>query len=1073
MRKFPLRFVGMAKQLFLLSLILLFSVMVNAQKVVTGVVKDNTIPLAGATVVVKGTNVFTQTGNNGAFTINVPQGKSVIVISFINFETQEIDVSDKANVDVVLQVSKNTLDEVYVTGYTAQKKKEITGAVSVVKTSELTKVAAPSFLSQIEGRASGVQTTYSGSPGSGVSLRIRGNSTFTEGGGDPLIIIDGLQVRGAFLNQLNSNDIESIQVLKDAATTASYGIGANNGVIIITTKKGKSGQARVDVSSYYGLQKSVKTYEDQMIKTSAEYADLIYQSYNNPGLWPQPATTNTARTYGVGPKPVLPAYVNPLPAVPGGPINTTYSYPDNLVMKASPGTNWWDAVFRDDAPITETNVGVSGGSDRGRYFFSANYFAQDGIMKYTDYNRYTVRANTEFKVKGFTFGENLSVAFDNYVNQPNGNQVEQNAITEGILKMQPIIPVYDEGGNWGGTKAGFGNGKNGLAKLYRNKDNRGEGNRIIGNIFGEVRFLNHFTGRLSFGVDQGWNFGKAYNFSDVESNEVSGSGFNEFINRYFNWISQQQLTYDNKFGDHDVRVTAVHEAKLNSFRNMNASLSGYQIELQSLWYINSAFGDPATRAVNSSGGKNNAKESYLGRLEYGFKGKYLLNASARYDQSSNFADDKGQLFGGAGIAWRASDEDFLKNVSWISDLKLRAAYGVTGNDAIDGSRNYSLYGGGPGQTFYDINGTNNSAATGYAPISAGHPVVWEKQKQFNVGLDAFLFRNKLEASIDVYKRTNKDFLYAPGQPGTFGAMGGTVAVPYENVGSITNKGVEVTLGWKDGFAKDWKYDIGLNLTFNKNRIEELAPKFGVTDFFGAIPESRIGPLVRHYQGSAMGTFYGYTLDGIYQNANEVNNGIAQDGKAIGRFRWKDLNGDKKIDNNDKGIIGDPNADVVIGFNLGLSYKSFDFTMFLQGSMGNDIFNYVKYFTDFFGFSGNRSERMLYESWTPSRPNAILPMLDVNDGYSFQPSSYYVEDGSYLRARVVQLGYKLPASLLNKVKIDNLRFYIQAQNLFTITGYDGLDPALGTRNNATEQWVGIDYGNYPLAKTMMIGLNLTF
>ncbi len=1065
--------VVLTKHVCLPVFFLLLVINASAQKVVTGVIKDNTSPLPGATVNVKGTNVTALTGVDGAFTITVPQGRSILVISYIGLTSQEVNVSELSQVAVTLSAASNTLDEVFVTGYTSQKKKELTGAVSVIKASELTKVAAPSFLQQIEGRASGVSTSSSGSPGGGVALRIRGSSTFTEGGGDPLIIVDGLQIRGVFQNQLNPNDIESIQILKDAATTASYGIGANNGVIIITTKKGKAGAAKVNLNTYYGAQTAVKTYEDQLLKTSAEYADLIFQSYNNPGLWPQPTNTLTARTYGVGPAPVLPEYVNPLPTLPGDPINTTYNYPNNLVMKASPGTNWWDAVFTENAPIYEANVDVSGGSDKGRYFFSTNYFSQDGIMRYTDYKKYSIRANTEFKVKGFTFGENMSVTFDNYVGQPGGNQVEQNMVNEGLLKMQPIIPVYDEGGNWGGTKAGFGNGKNGRAQLYRNKENRGEGTRIIGNVFGEFKFLNHFTARIMYGIDEGWNFGKNYRFSDVESNEVTGQNFSEFINRYSNWIFSQQVTYDNKFGDHDVRVTGVHEAKLNKFRNINASLAGFQIDQQSLWYINTAFGDPATRAVQSSGGTNNAKESYLARLEYGFKGKFLVNASARLDQSSNFAEDKGEVFGGLGLAWRLKEEEFMQSAEFINDLKLRVAWGVTGNDAIDGARNYSLFGGGPGQTFYDINGSNSGVVTGYSPVTAGHPVIWEKQKQYNIGIDAVILANRLETSIDIYRRVNEDFLYAPGQPGTFGSFGGVVGVPYENIGSISNEGVEMSFVWKSTISQDWKYDIGLNLTFNKNNIDELAPKFSVTDFFPGTPESRIGPLVRNYTGQPMGTFYGYTVDGIFQDASQVNDGVAQDGEAVGRFRWRDINGDKKIDNNDKGIIGDPNPDLIFGFNVNLAYKSFDFSMFFQGTVGNDAFNYTKYFTDFYGFSGNRSNRMLYESWTPTRPDAILPMLDVNDNYSFQPSTSYVEDASYLRAQVVQLGYRLPTRLLSKHKIDNVRIYLQGQNLFTITDYQGLDPAMGTRNNATELWTGIDYGNYPNARVILFGLNMSF
>jgi len=1070
-------------RLFIAAGFFLLSNVLFAQKTVRGsVTGPDGKPVYGATVSVKGANVATTTSADGTFSIALPRSSNILIFSYVGYEVAEANATSE-NLSITMKPQSSSLNEVVVTGYTAQRKKDLTGAVSIIKPTELTKVASPTFLGQLEGRASGLQTTSSGSPGGSVAVRIRGNSTLTEGGGDPLVIIDGVQLRTTYLNQINPNDIESIQVLKDAATTAAYGIGANNGVIIITTKKGKAGAARVDVSSYYGLQSAAKTYENQLLKTSAEYADLIFQSYNNAGQWPLAATTNIAKTYGVGPAPVLPQYVNPLPGTAGGTVNTTYNYPDNLVMKASPGTNWWDAVFRTNAAISEQNVSVSGGdATGGRYFFSANYFSQDGIMRFTDFNRYSVRGNTEFKVKGFTVGENLTVAFDNGVGQPNGNQTEGNSINEGLLKMQPIIPIYDEGGNWGGTKAGFGNGKNGLAKLTRNKDNRGESMNLIGNVYAEVKFLNHFTGRVSYGVSHGWNFGKNYTYRDVESNEPTTPGFTEFTNRYFNWILTEQINYDNKFGKHDVKVIGVHEAKLSSFRNMNAGLSGFFLESPSLFYVNTALGDPASRAVNTSGGKNNAKESWLGRLEYGFKGRYLLNGTARYDRSSNFAGDKkGQLFGGVGAAWRLSDEEFMQNARWINDLKIRAAWGVTGNDAIDPNSNYSSFGGGPGSTFYDINGTNTSAVTGYTVTRAGHPVLWEKQKQANIGIDAVLFNSRLDASIDVYKRTNKDFLLQVVLPATFGAFGGgAIAYPYENLGGISNKGVEITLNWKDNFSRDLKYEVGINLTTNKNNVDKLAPELGLTDIFPTTPESRIGPLVRTYTGSPMSTFYGYTNDGIFQNAAEVSNSLGQAGAAIGRFRWKDVNGDKKIDDNDKGIIGDPNPDLIFGLNLGLSYKSFDFSLFLQGTQGNDIFNYTKYFTDFYGFSGNRSNRMLYESWTPTRTNAILPKLDINDQFSYQPNSYYVEDGSYIRAKVVQLGYRLPASLLSKAKITSARIYIQGQNLFTITNYQGLDPALGSRGSGndtgraqTEQWTNIDYGNYPVARVLMIGLNLSF
>lgn len=1059
-------------------MLLLASSSVLAQRRITGKVlnpQDN-LPIAGATVQVKGTTAATQTDADGSFAISTTASNPVLVVSFVGFEAQEIPVGNQSNVTVSLRATASNLNEVVVTGYTAQRKKEITGAVSVIKTSELTKVAAPSFSQQLEGRAAGVTVTTSGTPGAGASIRVRGQSTFTQGGGDPLLVIDGVQVRGAFQNFVNPNDIESIQVLKDAATTSAYGIGANNGVIIITTKKGRSGQAKVEYSGYYGVQSAAKGLDQTLLKTAQEYADLIFQAYNNAGQWPQPDNSIIARIYGTGSRPVLPQYVNPLPSYAGDPNFSvdpaSYSYPNNQIMRASAGTNWWKAVFR-TAPMTEHNVNVSGGTDKGRYFFSVNYFDQQGTMRYTDYKRYTTRANTEFKVKGFTFGENMTVGFSNGVGQPGGNQWEQSIITSGIMKMQPIIPIYDIQGNWGGTKAGFGNGNNGLARLYRNKDNRGENFRLLGNVYAEVNFLKHLSGRINYGVDYGTDFSKNFTYIDYESNEPVGSnGFSEQTNRFYRWIFSQQLTYDNKFGEHSVRATGVHEAQLNNFRSISGSLNGYFLTSPDLWYLNTALADPATRSVNSSGSIDNAKESYLGRVEYGFKGKYLLNATARYDQSSNFALDKGQLFGGAGLAWRVSDEAFMQNLKGINDLKLRAAYGVTGNDAIPGRVNYSFFGGGAGSTFYDINGTNTSAATGYTLTQFGIPVRWEKQKQANIGIDAVTLNNKLEFSVDVYNRTNKDFLFQPDVPGTFPY---DIGKPYQNIGKLSNKGVEFSSTWRDKFGRNWKYDATLNLTFNRNRIDELAPDLGVTSFFPAIPESRIGPLVRHYQGQSMGTFYGYTLDGIFQDQAEVDKHAAQQGKKIGRFRWKDLNNDGKIDQNDKGPIGNPNPDLVFGFNFNISYKNFDFTSFFQGTYGNEIFNYSRYFSDFFGFSGNRSNRMLYESWTPERRNAKLPLLDITDNFSKDPSSYYVEDASYLRARVIQLGYRIPAATLARFGLDNARVYVQGQNLFTITKYGGLDPTLGTRDagNATEQWQGVDYGNYPTSRVLMFGVNLSF
>jgi TonB-dependent starch-binding outer membrane protein SusC len=537
-------------------------------------------------------------------------------------------------------------------------------------------------------------------------------------------------------------------------------------------------------------------------------------------------------------------------------------------------------------------------------------------------------------------------------------------------------------------------------------------------------------------------------------------------------VLNEQVDYSNQIGEHNFKVTALHEAKLNLGRTIGGGLSNYFLENRDLWFLNTALADPQTRTVGSSGYKGPAKESYMGRVEYGFKSKYLLNATLRYDQSSIFPLAKGKTFYGVGVAWNVSQERFMQQVKFVNNLKLRIAYGETGNDNVDLSRGYSFFGGGTGTTFYDINGTNTSIATGYTATSAGNAgAKWETQTQQNIGFDASLLNNHLDVSVDVYNRGNRDFLFQRGYPGTFPIL--IQQTPFENIGNISNKGVEFSATWKNKINKDFEYSVGVNLTSNKNKIESLAEEFGLTSFFAGV-ETRIGPLVRHEQGKPMSTFYGYTVDGIFQNAAEVA-ASNQAGAAVGRFRWKDINGDKKIDDKDKGAIGDPNARLLFGINLTAAYKGFDVSMFLTGTQGNKIFNYTRYFTDFFGFNGNRSQRMLYESWTPTRTSAKLPLLDVTDNYSYVPSTYYVEDGSYLRCKVLQIGYKIPADILKRFKVDNMRFYVQAQNLFTLTNYGGLDPEIGTRNggNSPDQYAGVDGGNYPNSRLISLGLNLSF
>ena len=1050
------------------GLTLLFSLVCVAGTIaqsvtVSGTVTDETgLGLPGVNILVVGTSTGTITDIDGNYDLRVDRG-ATLQFTFTGYAAQTAVVGESSRINITLRPDAQVLGEVVVTGYSTQRKRDITGAVAVVDAEDLNKVSATSFTQKLEGRAAGVSISTSGEPGEGTTVRIRGISSFQNN--DPLYVIDGVPVQDAYSTGFNPNDIESIQVLKDASAASIYGARANNGVVIVTTKKGKAGKTKVTYDAYAGVQTPISNM-DYMISDPKDYSNYVWTRHENAG-----AVVDAANPYGLG-RGVLPTY-----SFPAG--NTadegSYSYPDNIIVKANQaGTNWFDQVF-EPALVTEHNIGVSGGNDNGRYYFSTSYLDQNGTMINNYFKRISARANTEFKAGRFVFGENISMTRSTAVGQDGisgGNQDEQGVMTW-VTLLNPLTPVYDVGGNYAGDKApGISNGSNPVAQLDRAKDNEGTFYRVLGNAFAEVNLIEGLKARTSLGADFYNNFTGGFNFPTWENREVNANnGWSENWSNGLTWTWTNTLNYSQTFaGVHAFQALVGYEAIKYKGRNIGGGLNAYFTTNINAWYLNTGLADPGTRTVYSNGSAN-ALASAFAKLDYAYDDKYLVSATVRRDGSSNFGDEKYGVFPAFSVGWRVSRESFLAGNTWLTDLKLRFGWGKTGNQSIPGGNAFDRFGGGPSQTFYDINGAQTGVVTGYALTNRGNPATkWEENISTNAGIDVSLLDGKINFVADVYKRTVDGLLFPAKLPGT----AGTAAPAFVNIAKMENQGIDLGLDYRNRVSSDFSYDVGVTFSRYVNEIVDIDGSS--TSFFPTGFDSRMGTVNINAVGSSISSFFGLTQDGIFKSQAEVDAHATQDGKAVGRFRFKDLNGDGVINDDDKGVIGDPHPDFTAGLNFGINYKNFDFTAFFFGSVGNQIFNYNRLFDTFGFFNSNVRQEVLTESFSDSNPNGTLPKLDINDAFSYQPSTFYVEDASYLRLKTLQLGYTLPAGTLSNV-FSSMRIYVQAQNVFTITGYSGIDPAPSNFSPQDglngDQWTGYDFGNYPANKIYMIGVNAAF
>lgn len=1052
-----------------LLLLLSLAVSVNAQKQVSGkVTGPDSKPLPGVTVSVKGTTVATVTSAEGNYVINLPAKSDVLVFSSVGYELYEVSLRNNNTVaDVSMKLQTTSLNEVVVTGYSAQRKKEITGAVSVVNMAEVKQAPVGTGEEALQGRASGVTIVSSGQPGAASDIRIRGVTSF--GNNAPLVIVDG--VRGN-LHDINVNDVESMQVLKDASA-AIYGVAGSNGVIIITTKRGKTGRARVSYDAYVGVTMPGPGYD--MANTQQE-ADAIWLQQKNSGIG-----TPSHPQFGTGATPKIPDYITPAGAMSGAPGTNPSLYDINsnqITLANKLGTDWYKEITR-QAFGQSHNLSISSGSDKSSYFFSFGYLNQEGIMQYQYLKRYSVRANTMFNIKNnIRVGENAYIFYKD--NPTFGNQSEGSPFTT-AYREDAIIPVYDIMGNFAGTKSnGLGNAHNPYADIYRTKDNHGYNWDITGNVFAEVDFLKHFTIRTSFGgvMDNNYHYNFNYvGYENAEGNTGSNS-FSEGGGYNTSWTFTNTLQYGQNFGDHSVKALIGTEAVKYYGRYSSGTRSDYFSQNPNYWVLNAGTGTQS----NAGGAYQSSLMSLIGRLEYSYQGKYLVNATIRRDGTSIFTEDqRWGTFPSVSAGWRISEENFFKAaVPFVNELKLRYSWGKMGSTSnVDPTNPYNLYSTRSGKSAYDIAGNSNSPVVGFYRSNIGNAkTTWEGDVISNIGLDAVILKNKLDFTIEWYKKKVNGLLFTESGVPVDVIFAGDAGLPKVNIGDIQNTGIDFNATYHTTVAKKLKLDLTGILTTYNNKIVDIP---GVPYFDG--PVIRNNKLQRYEEGHPFGAFFGYQVVGIFQDANDVTKSPAQTDAAPGLFKYKDVNGDNKIDVNDRTYIGDPNPKFTYGFNITATYKNFDFSTFFFGSAGNDIFNNTLYFTDFPDFfkGGIRTEAAI-NSWTPTNKGAKVPMLRTTGGFSTDNSgfanSYFISKGSYLRNKQMQLGYSFSGGKISKAGIDRLRIYVQATNLFTFTKYQGLDPELASQPNSNGQIVntfeyGIDQGNYPHTPAYIFGVNINF
>lgn len=960
------------------------------------------LPVAFANVIVKGTSVGTTADFDGNYTITAASN-ATLVFSNVGFKTQEIPVNNQTTINITLAEDVATLEEVIVVGYGTQKKKDLTSAISVVQSDQISKRQTTTVAESLQGLATGVNVRGGGRPGSEAKIEIRGLKNLQST--NPLYVIDGIITTAN--RDFNPNDIESIQILKDAAAAAIYGSRAANGVIIITTKKGKAGPMKIQVSSKL----SATTMPLYDLASKDEFVTLNNMAYDNAGLERQ-----------------------------------------NLNLDVN--TDWQDVVYRTGL-IQDHNVSFSGGGENASYFVSGNYFGNKGTVISTDFDRVSFRVNTSGTKGIFSIGENLAIS-NSVADEMSGNPIID------VYRLLPTIPVYDDE-----NASGYGYGKSGVANTFATNpvaiadlsDAQTKNFRIRGNVFAELKPFSFLKYRLNVGYETSFD---NYKYLRKEGNWTLNQAYqqsfaNENRAQFQNQLIENTLTFDKEFGKHSVTLVGgttyqkeIYEQIWGTKFNLltNPSSGEYFTVLDS--------GDQP----QAGGFKNEATLiSYLGRLEYNYDDRYLLNAVIRRDGSSRFSDaNKWGSFPSVSVGWRLSKESFF-NVEAISNLKLRASYGELGSGNI-GYYEYQGFINTFGAAVFGVD--QNLAASAIQVKLANNNLRWETLKQTNIGFDLGLFNGKVQVTSDYFIAKTEDVLFGFPILDTTGNDGGN---PISNAATVENKGFEFNVSYSDNLSEDFSFNTSLNFTTLKNKLVDL----------GNGQNNSIQGNTITSKGESVGMWYVLKTDGLFQSQEEINNYTNSAGQVImpnaqpGDIRYVDLNDDGQITTDDRAVVGSPWPDFEMGFNASANYKNFDFSMNWIGSFGATVYNGFRSTVD--RFDDDSNYRTGIQPWTPENPNTNFPRVERGNGINSRgDTDRWLEDGSFVRLKYIGLGYTIPKSILDRIGFTSARISISAQNIITFTQYKGLDPEF---NNSNIFQRGVDIGSFPNLKTYSLGLNFGF
>lgn len=997
---------------------------VSAQTV-SGNVSDASGPLPGATVIIKGTSNGTSADFDGNYTIQASSG-DVLVFSYVGYSSVEVTVGSQDTINVVLE-SANELEEVVVTGYGTQTRGNITGAVTSVDVSEATKTPLVNAAEALQGRVAGVTVTSNNTPGAAPKIVIRGFGTSNNT--NPLYVIDGVQTDDAsVLNSINPNDIEQMNVLKDGAA-AIYGARASNGVIIITTKSGgyNMEKAKISVDAYSGLSTAINLPE---LLNAQQHAQMTFDSYKNDGV------TFNHPQYGSGSSPVVPSVLNGYTRV----VSYDPIVKGPATARIQPGgTDWLDEVLQ-SAMAQNASISLQNGNSVGKYLMSASFLNREGVQLHTFFKQGNTRLNSEFKLSDkITIGEHLNVSFT--------NRNSENRIQE-ALRMNPLIPVYDEDGFFGGSQNNIstGNSRNPVAGLYRSRDNFNKMLRAFGDVYINADLGGGLSAksRLS-GMMQYFN-GRYFNALDPEHGEpLSTNTLTETDYSNTSWTWTNSLNYVKSFGDHNLNAIVGIEALDENSKGKTITRTGYLFETPNFYLLNNGSG---AANVASAWAGGSSLFSIFGTASYSYNDKYFFTGTVRQDTSSRFkGDNKTDIFPSFSGGWLMSNEDFFPQDGFVSRFRVKGSWGEIGNQTLPANNpTINISNLSESLANYALDGSN--ASLGAVLSQVGNPNLrWETSEAINLGFEVGMMDNQMRVNLDLFSIKTKDLVTRDNSLISTTAI--DAGAPLVNLGNVENTGFDFSLGYNNTTDSGFNYDIQANISHYKNTVTNL-----ISAFQSGSSGYRGGAITRTEVGQPISYFYGRNVTGYDSN---------------GRFTYEDVNGDGQINDSDRTFIGSPHPDFTFGVNFSANYKNFDMSLFINGSQGNEAYNYDRIYTDFPTFvNGNRSTRVL-DSWTSSNTDAPLPALSLSIGNAeTQPNSFFVEDASFIKLKNLQIGYSLSDDATSKLGVDSLRFYLQGTNLITITDYTGFDPEIPSGNNLT---LGVDSNVYPTSRIMSLGLNL--